>query len=436
MASKVDDCSRDLSLHKAVFTGQIETLEELLKKINEKDVNRQDIHGNTALIIAVMKGNHRCVELLLKSGALTTVRNELNWMSVHEAISYGHIPTIKLLNDAVSHRILRFLKRDNLFKLVDSIKEDFELSFDFQIKDYNPEAITGPPEFKYLVNKKGLRIRVDVQTTDTFHTKHEEFHLIFDLSQTSDTFVIIMVGENIPVYQRVTYDDWNGVINQIFSGVTADEEIRSLLQKENTCAKLDITTQMTTQQTKVPIFKKLVTKKVGKYTTNVFESLAIELITKTRTEHMINRENSTTNVIESLAPPPPLARHISWEEYINSSKGQWPHFGRQKIEKSEAKRVSIVVGLTDEISFQWKWIVKEAEQLLSQQLIAFITRLIDDLPKGFPVFIDYPLKQNVYMKWKLKSFDLKSDFDESLFEIPPNFEQRVIFRVERNGEHN
>ena len=425
----------ELSLHRAVFSGDFENVEKLLKNMNEEKVNGQDIHGNTALHIAVMKGDKRCVEALLKSGAMVLIRNELNWMPIHEAISFGDIQVIKLLNDAISQKMIQFFKREFLFKVLNDIKKDFIIKFEVRTKNFNLNNISeAPPEFEVSLTKKGLKLKADISVKNYFQSTPENFHLIFNLNQSSDTFICILVGD-LPIYQRVTFDDWQQIVTEIFSRETSDEEIQTLTQREN--VSIDIKTD--SNRSNRPIFRKTVSKKIGKYRTNIYESQGIEMTTKTRTEHLRQQNDSNTNQFENsshFSPSPPQPRHVSWEEYINAPKGKFPYLGRELKENVETKRVSIVVGLTDEISFDWKTIIGQAEQghrLYGQRLIQLITQFKNDLPNGFPVMIDFPIKPKVYLKWKLISLEMVSDIDESIFNVPENYQQMTIFQIERTG---
>ena len=46
----------------------------------------QDVHGNTALHLAVMLGRRELVHLLLAHGAPVKVKNKLGWSPLSEAI--------------------------------------------------------------------------------------------------------------------------------------------------------------------------------------------------------------------------------------------------------------------------------------------------------------------------------------------------------------
>ena len=53
------------------------------------DVNIQDIHDRTPLLLAASKGGWRTVHFLLKNGADITIKDKENRNFLHLAIKYG-----------------------------------------------------------------------------------------------------------------------------------------------------------------------------------------------------------------------------------------------------------------------------------------------------------------------------------------------------------
>lgn len=416
--------SSELSLHKAVFSGDFDAVERIVKSCDPKRINNQDIHGNTALHIAVMKGDRRCVELLVKSGATTNIRNELNWMSLHEAISYGDFQIIKILNDELSRRMAQFLNKDFIIEHFNDIEEDFVAKFEVRIKEFNPSTIVRHPELKICLTKKGTKMRADVDVTDCFRQRPEKFNVFFDFSPNSQSFMKITVAD-LPVYQTVTFDHWEQSLRDIFFRESLDQEIRAIMQKENVSIKLD----RDSTYSQKPMFRKSSTRKVCGYKTDIYQSQGVDLITKTRTEHL--RAMDGIHITDSESLPPPEARDVSWDQYISAPKGKFPYLGRKAIESIQAKRVSLVFGITNEISFDWTKIMSLAEKILNHKIVHFLEQVVHELPQGFPVVVDFPIKHSLYLKWKLISLSVESVEDDSVFAIPDHYVEQNIFHVER-----
>ena len=75
-----EDCH---SLVRAASRGSLEYLAQLLDK--GIDPNKKDLHGDIALIQAVLYGKVDCVKLLLEKGADHQVRNENRWTALQLA---------------------------------------------------------------------------------------------------------------------------------------------------------------------------------------------------------------------------------------------------------------------------------------------------------------------------------------------------------------
>ncbi|CAB4062189.1 ANKRD13 [Lepeophtheirus salmonis] len=84
---RVSKKEEDYPLHKSAFIGNVAELAQLIR--SGEDVSKQDVHGNTALHLAVMLGHKECVHMLIAHGAPVKLKNRLGWSPLAEAISYG-----------------------------------------------------------------------------------------------------------------------------------------------------------------------------------------------------------------------------------------------------------------------------------------------------------------------------------------------------------
>jgi hypothetical protein len=71
--------------------------------------------------------------------------------------------------------------------------------------------------------------------------------------------------------------------------------------------------------------------------------------------------------------------------------------------------------LTQEIPFGWHCLLNTFSKVFNDQIMWKISIYMRDLPKGFPVFIEYTFKPQQYSKFKLDSFEISADIDDSLF---------------------
>lgn len=103
-------------LHDAVRAGDQEKVKVALKQ-NSGAINAPDKAGNTALHLAVGKGDTAMVDLLLAQKASVNVRNAAEQTPLYRAISQNHVPIIKSIlaqkpeangRDALGHTLLQF----------------------------------------------------------------------------------------------------------------------------------------------------------------------------------------------------------------------------------------------------------------------------------------------------------------------------------------
>lgn len=410
--------SADLSLHKAVFSGDIKAVEQMLNNSNESQINGQDIHGNTALHIATIKGNRSIIELLVKKGADTNVRNVLNWTPTHEAISFGDFEIVKIMAEVELERALRHCKEQQWLELFSGCDKDYILKFDLFRKDYGPVSFELLPYFSITSIKKGLLFKVDVDMSDSIRTHTGDFSLVIDIRQKTVTVAI----DRIQGYQTFPLDSLDQIMFRFLKEHVLEEYLNDLFNKSISTVNLSVDTLHQGN----PLFRKVISKKVASFRTDVYESKGVDLNLKTRTEHMIARQQMPEPRERSLPAPEPNAS-VTWDQYIRAPKGKFPNFGRQPNETSKSNRTSIVIGITQQIplKFDWNWITKSADQVLGYDLSDRIAKQIQSLPEGFPTLIDFPvLKSSNYIKLKLVSFNL-ADVPQHLLSIPRHYVQRT-----------
>ena len=96
MAAEGEQEESAYPLHECVFRGDVAALSALIRGRTAAGtggaadkaglLGAQDVHGNTALHLAVMLGRRELVHLLLAHGAPVKVKNKLGWSPLSEAI--------------------------------------------------------------------------------------------------------------------------------------------------------------------------------------------------------------------------------------------------------------------------------------------------------------------------------------------------------------
>jgi hypothetical protein len=76
---------------------------------------------------------------------------------------------------------------------------------------------------------------------------------------------------------------------------------------------------------------------------------------------------------------------IDYNLFRYASHQKCPHLEREVIETIQSKRV---IGLTEEIPFDWHCLLNAFSKVFNDQLMWQISNFMRDLPKGFPVLIE------------------------------------------------
>eukprot|EP00854_Cymbomonas_tetramitiformis_P017044 gene17044-20264_t len=85
-------------LHLAASTRNVELLASSLAEVSTPAViNRQDVHGRTALMEACQAGCVECTLILLNAGANTTACDWLQKTALHYAAAAGHAEIVDIL---------------------------------------------------------------------------------------------------------------------------------------------------------------------------------------------------------------------------------------------------------------------------------------------------------------------------------------------------
>ena len=91
----ITDIEGETSLHKAVWTRQIDIIEILLKA--GVDINSKDRWGNTIMMWATSRGFRNIVEFLIKENANINLKSKWGWTALMNSVYYGHTNIVSIL---------------------------------------------------------------------------------------------------------------------------------------------------------------------------------------------------------------------------------------------------------------------------------------------------------------------------------------------------
>ncbi|KFM57253.1 Ankyrin repeat domain-containing protein 13C, partial [Stegodyphus mimosarum] len=331
-------------LHESVFKNDVR---KVAANLRTHDVGQKDMHGNTPLHIAVMKGHKECVQLLLAHNAPVKVKNKLGWSPIAEAISYGDRQTISSLirKMKMQSRESMEVRRPDLILALSQMGDFFmELKWDFQ--SWVPLVSRILPSDICRIHKKGSNIRLDTTLVDFSDMKWERGDISFlFIGDAKPSQSLVVLDNKLKVFQKMRYEETEAEI---------EDEVDILMSSDVVAAQIS-TKLITFSRAQCGwLFREDRTEMIGHFLADVYVINGLLLESRKRREHLTDEDlHKNKAIFESFTKsgnflldnteiqrrkslPPPKVRQISWEEYINSNE-KYIHLGRPMVCKETRK---------------------------------------------------------------------------------------------------
>jgi len=407
-------------VHCLVWRSAVEELNQFLSE-NSAEVEVVDPRGRTPLHLAVTLGHLECVRALLRHGAIATVENSQNWTVLQEAVATGDPEIVQV---CLQHRDRQqFTQRSaSVPKLLQRLTEspDFYVEMRWEFTSWVPLVARMCPSDTYKVWKSGSKVRIDTTLLgfDNMRWRRGNRSYVFK-------------GEaNEAVFMEVDHDN-----HQIFSEtitvptVNADVSF-SLPSEDAVAARLTspiVTTYIDTEKITFERSKSGFwgwrsdkSEVVNGYECRVFSASNVQLVTKTRSEHLTEQDKkrskkSTRSPLESFlnlaeeeqdaligaASNGELSAtfrnpcHITMEDYFNADADLGGRdIGRPIEQSTKTQRFKAQISLSEAFPLSLPEQILPIIDLMAEsnahfrKLKDFITL---QLPSGFPVKIEIPL---------------------------------------------
>jgi len=447
-------------LHSLIWANSHTSLSTTLTSLHNKDeLEVKDPHGRTPLMLAVSLGQIECTRQLLDVGA--NVNTECDgWTVVQEATATGDPELVQMVLDQRDRQ--RYSTRiggipDLLKKLKDA--PDFYVEMTWEFTSWVPLVSRMCPSDTYRVYKRGSSVRVDTTL------------LGFDQNswvRGSRSYIFTGTTQGAKFYEidhdtKQVYIEEMGIEPDVDSlKFSSQEQVQHRLSTPLIQTFLD-TDNISFQRAKGGIFgwggDK--TELVSGMDCKVFGANNVEIVTKTRTEHMSiedkQRAKANKNPLLSFFGPqetevdpstpeepttcnsPGPKCQQSFSEYLAS-----PHPTlRQKEECNKSQKFRAHLWLCEEYPLSLQEQVMPIVDLLAisnthfQKLKHFIHM---QLPSGFPVKIEIPLFHVINARITFSNIQaldqpvpgvtsFKEDgghssaaIDDSVFEVPRSYD--------------
>ncbi|KAM4846094.1 ankyrin repeat domain-containing protein 13D isoform 3-T3 [Thomomys bottae] len=394
-------------LHRLVWANRHRELEAALHS-GEHDIEQEDPRGRTPLELAVSLGNLESVRVLLRHNANVGRESRQGWAVLQEAVSTGDPEMVQLV---LQYRdFQRATQRlAGIPELLNKLRQapDFYVEMKWEFTSWVPLVSKMCPSDVYRVWKRGESLRVDTSLLGFEHMTWQRGRRSFIFKGQEEGALVMEVDHDRQVVHTETLGMALHEPETLLAAMRPSEEhVASRLTSPIVSTHLD-TRNVAFERNKCGIWgwrsEKMET--VSGYEAKVYSATNVELVTRTRTEHLSDQDKSRTkgkpreDSIPVLPRDGPAAFLLQWaispEEYFDPSFSlESRNIGRPIEMSSKVQRFKATLWLSEEHPLSLGDQVTPIIDLMAisnahfAKLRDFITLR---LPPGFPVKIEIPL---------------------------------------------
>ncbi|XP_001363689.1 ankyrin repeat domain-containing protein 13B isoform X1 [Monodelphis domestica] len=406
-------------LHYLVWHNRSRELEKEVRG-GQVDIEQLDPRGRTPLHLATTLGHLECARVLLAHGADVGRENRSGWTVLQEAVSTRDLELVQL--------VLRYRDYQRAVKrlagvpvLLEKLRkaQDFYVEMKWEFTSWVPLVSKICPSDTYKVWKSGQNLRVDTTLLGFDHMTWQRGNRSF-VFRGQDTSAVVM---EIDHDRRVVYTETLALAahdrDVLLAAVQpTEEQVLSRLTAPVVTTQLD-TKNISFERNKTGIlgWRSEKTEMVNGYEAKVYGASNVELITRTRTEHLSEQHkgkikgsktplqsflgiaeqhggpNNGTLITQTLSHTNPTA--ITAEEYFNPSFELGNRdMGRPMELTTKTQKFKAKLWLCEEHPLSLCEQVAPIIDLMaiSNALFAKLRDFITlRLPPGFPVKIEIPI---------------------------------------------
>ncbi|XP_013771693.2 ankyrin repeat domain-containing protein 13D-like [Limulus polyphemus] len=410
----------DYLIHWHVWHNNFKELGEELDK-NEHDIERKDPRGRTPLMLAVTLGHLESARIMLRHNADLSVTDRDGFTVIHEAVSTGNP---ELVQEVLEQRdFQRYCSRvvgiPQLLKQIQNTP-DFYVEMKWEFTSWVPLVSRMCPSDTYRVYKSGSSVRIDTSLLGFDHSNWQRGSRSYIFKSHNDGAVMMEVDHDVgQVY-----------IEQMSIMPPCVKDFTTTLRPTSEAVSTRLTTPIVTtfvnldkicfERSRSGIWgwRSNKTEMINGYECKVFGASNVELVTRTRTEHLTDVDKtrhksarspfqSFLGIVESENRGMQVAVngeafeyrsnpcHITPEEYFDSSVDLGRRdIGRPREISTKVQKFKANLWLCQNFPLSLKEQILPIVDLMAissshfAKLRDFITL---QLPNGFPVKIEIPI---------------------------------------------
>ncbi|XP_030129402.4 ankyrin repeat domain-containing protein 13D [Taeniopygia guttata] len=405
-------------LHRLVWHNRHQALDSALRA-GTHDVELTDPRGRTPLELAVSLGHLESVRVLLRHNANVGRENANGWTVLQEAVSTGDPEMVQLVLQYRDYqRATRRLA--GIPELLSKLRRasDFYVEMKWEFTSWVPLVSKVCPSDVYRVWKRGESLRVDTTLLGFEHMTWQRGRRSYIFKGEDEGAVVMEVDHDKQVVYTETLALALHEPELLLAAMQPTEEhVAGRLTSPIVSTHLD-TRNIAFERNKSGIWgwRSEKMEVVSGYEAKVYSASNVELVTKTRTEHLSDQDKSRSKgsktpfhsflgiaqqhgthngapVLQAASPTNPTA--ITPEEYFD------PHFdletrniGRPIEMSSKVQRFKATLWLCEQHPLS---LAEQVTPIIDLMAIsnAHFAKLRDfitlKLPPGFPVKIEIPL---------------------------------------------
>jgi len=386
----------------------LERLRLVLEEVPLKHLEDRDTHGRTPLMLAVCLGHLDAAKLLIEKGANVNTETD-GWTCVQEATATGNSRLVQLVLEE-RDKVRYGTRMGGIPELLVKLKDvpDFYVEMTWEFTSWVPLVSRMCPSDTYRVYKRGSSVRVDTTLLGFDQSSWIRGSRTYIFTGESKSAKFLEIDHDTQqVYEEEMKMEPTDIDNIAFSSI---DQIHHRLSTPLVQTYLD-TDNISFQRAKSGLFgwgnDKL--ENVSGMECKVFAANNVEVVTKTRTEHMSKEDKehakANKNPLLSIFGPSETEvenpggagedRPPSEDEYFAAqTPDKTVKIGRSKEEFKKGQKFKAQLWLCEEYPLSLQEQIMPIVDLLAisnthfQKLKDFIHM---QLPSGFPVKIEIPL---------------------------------------------
>ncbi|XP_015111421.1 ankyrin repeat domain-containing protein 13D isoform X2 [Diachasma alloeum] len=413
----IDKIKETYPLHWLVWNNDHVELDRLLST-NQHNKEQHDNRGRTPLMLAVTLGYKESIQVLLNNEVNVYTENKDGWSVVQEATGTGNPEILQIVLARRDYQ--RYCNRvDGIPELLQKLKQapDFYVEMKWEFTSWVPLASRMCPSDTYKVYKQGSNVRIDTTLLGFDHTNWQRGNLSYVFKGQNDGATMMEVDHET----RRVYVEHMKLIDDENVQLMAPSEEGILARLTNPIVTTYVDTdKISFERNKAGLWgwRSDKSEVINGHECKVFSASNVELITKTRLEHLSDADkNSARSARTPLQSFLGIAEQQQEENCGATCSEEFSHIGNpcnitpEEYFDPEFELNGRDIGRPKEVNTKIQkfratlWLSEDYPLSLQEQIMPIVdlmaissthfAKLKDfiqmQLPSGFPVKIEIPL---------------------------------------------